>query len=527
MNDHAVMIGALKQVLGEARVSTQPDDLALAASDLYSTGPAPVAVARPATPEAVAATVREAALAGYAIVPRGGGLSYTGGYRCGADDAVLLDLTDLDKIENISAEDMTITVQAGATWKQIDAALAPLKLRLPFFGTFSGAGATVGGGLSHGALFFGSARYGSAADIALGLEVVTADGGLLKTGQWGLRVPSRPVFRNFGPDLTGLFLHDGGALGIKTRAALRLIRRPSAITHASFLFDELGHAALALSEVARAGIAEDVYVLEDASVGAVARSKRSMRNILATAVAVTRAARGAFGAARDLAGIVLARPGSGSQGYGLHCTFAAGSRASAEAERAMARNIALSFGGRQVEPVVPRVARASPFPDLEGTLDSDGRRWAAVNAKVAHSQGVSLIGEHRSLVDSHSTAMSECQVSVTYLLSALSNHSFSFEAVFHWNDAWLPSHRHFVSPGRLGRLREPEPNPAARALVDRLRDETVEMFRQFGAASNQIGRTYPYLEALDDAPAALVRAVKRELDPRSLMNPGVLALGER
>jgi FAD/FMN-containing dehydrogenase len=111
----------------------------------------------------------------------------------------------------------------------------------------------VGGGLSHGGLFFGSARYSTVADNTLGLEVATTDGTLLRTGQWALQKTPPPVFRNFGPDTTGLFLHDCGALGIKTRASLRLIQSPAATGYASYAFATLAAAGRALSAVARAG----------------------------------------------------------------------------------------------------------------------------------------------------------------------------------------------------------------------------------------------------------------------------------
>ena len=52
-------------------------------------------------------------------------------------------------------------------------------------------------------------------------DVVLADGSTMRTGQAALQAPCHPVFRGHGPDLTGLFLHDGGAFGIKTKAHLR------------------------------------------------------------------------------------------------------------------------------------------------------------------------------------------------------------------------------------------------------------------------------------------------------------------
>ena len=113
-------------------------------------------------------------------------------------------------------------------------------------------------------------------------------------------------------------------------------------------------------------------------------------------------------------------------------------------------------------------------------------------------------------------------VRVTRLASALSPPCFSFEGVFHWSDSWLPLHRSAPDAAALARLDEPAPNPAARELVARLRAMTVDLFRAHGAASNQIGRTYPFMPVLRDEPADLLRAIKLAVDPHNLMNPGVL-----
>ena len=76
--------------------------------------------------------------------------------------------------------------------------------------------ATVGGGLSNGALFFGTGKYGSAADNVLGMEIIIADGTLIKTGQNAF-ANAKPHHRTYGPDTTGLFVRCG-SLGIKVQA---------------------------------------------------------------------------------------------------------------------------------------------------------------------------------------------------------------------------------------------------------------------------------------------------------------------
>lgn len=518
------LVAELKAAAGEASVFTDMETRRLMSGDLHVSGALPAAVLRPKDPTTLAAAVACAASRGYAILPRGGGLSYTGGYAPPTARSITVDLGGLDRIIEISDSDMVITVEAGVTWRQIAAALRPRGLRLPFFGTFSGAGATVGGGLSHGALFFGSARYGSAAEVVLGLDIVLADGRILNTGQGSLAAGSKPFLRTFGPDLTGLFTHDGGAFGIKTAASLRLIRAPEHEDCLSFAFERLETAAAALSEIARCDLAEEVYVLDPASTGAIAANSREK---LRTAFAVARNAGGPFGALKALTS--LARGGTQfipPGHFSLHMVAAGRSAAAVRDDTRRAAGIARAHGGLPVAPTIPRVARANLFQDLNAVLGPEGSRWAALNAKVAHSDAGELIAAFDAMITPHHPAMEKAGIWLTRLASALSNHAFSFEPVFHWRDSWQPLHSRAPEPGYLEKLSEPAANPAARELVDQLRSETVQLFRKFGAASNQIGRTYPYMEALSPNAADLLRRIKSFLDPDGMMNPGVIGLGQ-
>ena len=189
-----------------------------------------------------------------------------------------------------------------------------------------------------------------------------------------------------------------------------------------------------------------------------------------------------------------------------------------------AHALARAHGGVALAPSVPRIARANPFPGLDAVLGASGSRWAALNCKLAHSQAPALITAHQALIARHADELAAHGVRVTWLCSALFNHSFSFEAVFHWHDQWQPTHAPHLSADARARLREPEANPQARALVAELRQQTCALFASLGAASNQIGRTYPYLENLAPGPRQLLQDIKQRLDPQRRMNPGVLGL---
>lgn len=519
MNDR-VVIDALEALLGPDAVRTDDEARELTAGDLHVVGERPAAVVRPPDAAGVAAAVRAATSCGYAVVARGGGLSYTGGYAASTPRSICFDMRGLDRIVDISATDMTITVEAGVTWRQIDEALRPKGLRLPFIGTFSGAGATVGGGLGHGALFFGSARYGCAADIVLGIDVALADGTMLRTGQGALAVDSKPISRSFGPDLTGLFTHDGGMFGIKTAASFRLIRTPPETGYASFAFSTFEAASDALCEMARCELAEEIYILDPGTTQALASDNGAAVKAAATAV---RRAGGAFKALTTLAELAKGGRDFIPDGhFSLHLTAAGRSAAAVRADLSEAHGVAARHAGRAIAPTLPRLARGNLFGDLNGVLGPAGGRWAALNAKVAHSEAQRLIEAFDGLVSRHRGAMASHGVTYRRLASALANHCFSFEPVFHWQDSWRPLHRTAPEPAFLAGVEEPEANMEGRALVDRLRQETVDLFRSLGAASNQIGRSYPFHQALSGAPRTLLSNIKMALDPRGLMNPGVL-----
>jgi FAD/FMN-containing dehydrogenase len=518
----ADVFAGLEHCLGARRVIRDLAEREACSADVYSAGATCAAVLRPADRATAAQAVGLATRAGYAVIARGGGLTYTGGYTPPHERTFVLDVTGLNRIVEISAENMYVTAEAGVTWKQLYEALQAQGLRLPCFGTHSGAGATVGGGLSNGALFFGSARHGTVADALLALEVALADGTVVRTGQSGLQ-GAKPFYRTYGPDLTGPFVHDGGTLGLKLAATFRVIRMPEVTGHASFAFADLESAARALSEIARTGAAEDAYVFDPATTrknlaaADVAQAARTLAGLLRS--------QGWLKGMADGARLALAGKNFGAEDvYSLHVTCAARNRASLDADLEACRAAAAREGGAPLPDSIPLAVRSSLFPPLNAVLGPDGERWAALNAKVAHSDAVPLVREAEALLARHAEQMARHGVTMSRLLIALSNHSFSYEPVFHWRDEWLPVHRRAPEPSHLAKLQEPKANPEGRAVVHRVRTELVDLFAARGAASNQIARTYRYFDSLEPATARLLESLKSMLDPDRRMNPGALGL---
>ena len=185
---------ALRSALGAAALLDGDADRELARHDVYASGGVPLAVVRPADIDALQAAVRLCAAAGVAMVPRGGGASYTDGYILPGGGHVLVDCGGLDFIE-VNAGNATVRVGAGVTWAALKAALDPLGLRTPFWGPFSGIAATVGGSVSQNTISHGSGRHGLSAGSVMDVEVVLADGTLLHSAPAHATPAFQPRFR--------------------------------------------------------------------------------------------------------------------------------------------------------------------------------------------------------------------------------------------------------------------------------------------------------------------------------------------
>jgi FAD/FMN-containing dehydrogenase len=208
--------------------------------------------------------------------------------------------------------------------------------------------------------------------------------------------------------------------------------------------------------------------------------------------------------------------------HSLHLVLAGRSEEAIAADMAAARAIAARFGGAELPDSIPRAGRADLFTPIAGlVVGPEADRWIALNAKVPHSEALRLTSAIEALLASHKPALDAAGVVVSRLVTVMGTHAFSYEPVMNWRDRWLPLHHDIIGTGNR---EEPAAAPDARALVMQVRAELIALFAEFGAASNQIGRTYPYASVLRPAPRALLSALKRAVDPQGLMNPGALEL---
>jgi FAD/FMN-containing dehydrogenase len=507
-------LGGVRAEVGAALL-TDADALELYGQDVFTRGHDPLAVFRPRSIDELSRGLARASQSGLAIVPRGGGMSYTSGYLPDAPGALLVDTGAMTRILDVDETDMTVTVEAGVTWAQLYAALHPRGLRTPVWGTLSGCRATVGGGTSQNGLFWGAGR-GSIAATALSFDVVLADGTVVRTGS--------DVLRPFGPDVTGLFAADCGAFGVKAHVTLPLIAEADALAFGSFAFDTPAQFTQAMSAIARAGLATECFGF-DPFLQAQRMKRDSLGADAKQLVGMMRAQGGFWKALKEGAKVVAAgRSFLDDATFSIHTIAEGRNQAAADADMAAIRAIALRHGGREVENTIPKVLRANPFPPVNSMLGPAGERWAPVHGIVSHSKARETIEAVIALFEQHAHAMERLSVGAGYMFLTVGTTGFLIEPIFYWPDAQGALHKASVEPAHLARLTDFPANAEARALVERLRAEVVAIFGRMGAMHFQIGRTYPLKARSDPGAWGVLEAVKAAVDPDNRMNPGVLGL---
>lgn len=499
-----------------AEVLTDAETLDLFAHDIFDRGADLLAVVRPRNRDELVAAVAAAAKLGLAVIPRGGGMSYTGGYTADAGGSVLFDLCAMDRILDINAVDMTVTVEPGCTWAALYAALKPMGLRTPFWGTLSGLKATVGGGMSQNSLFWGSSRHGTAADSCVAMDVVLSDGSTLRTG---------PSFaRPYGPDLTGLFLADTGAMGIKASITLRLVAEARAHGFASFTFTRHDEVLGAMADIARAGISTECFGF-DPRLNAIRMKRDSLSSDARALVGMMKAQKTIMGAIKESARVVVAgRSFIDEAQFSLHILTEGRNQAAADADIADARDFAHRHGGSEVENTIPKIIRANPFGPLNSMVGPAGERWAPIHGLVPHSRTIDCFAAIEALFARHDEAMDSLGIHHGTLIAAVGAGGVIIEPCLYWPDARNALIDASVEPAHLAKLPRHAHDPATWALVKRIKQALIDLFYSHGAAHLQIGRTYRYADGLDPAALRLVRAVKSAVDPDNRMNPGSLGI---
>jgi FAD/FMN-containing dehydrogenase len=494
---------------------TDAKGCALYAQDIFAKGPAPLAVFRPGNIGELSAGVAAATSQNIAIIPRGGGMSYTKGYVAPKAGALIVDTGRMQRILEINETDMTVTVEAGCTWHALYEALHPMGLRTPAWGTLSGLYASVGGGMSQNGLFWG-ARSGTIAPTMICAEIVLADGSVMKTGS--------DFLRPFGPDLTGLFGGDAGAFGIKATIMLPLVHDGAAFAYGSFAFDEPADYCAAMSEIGRRGLASEAFGF-DPFLQAQRMKRDSLAGDAKSLVNLVKSQGGFWKGLKEGAKVVAAgRSFLDDCKFSIHLICEGRHQTAIDADMKAVEAIVTENGGRIVENTIPKILRANPFPPPNSMAGPEGERWAPIHGIVKHSKALETIDSLSALFEANGAEMERLGVGCGYMFLLVGATGFLIEPCFYWPDEQWEIHEHFIEEAHFAKLKGFSANPEARTLVEKLRMAVIDVFGDMCGVHFQIGRTYPLKDRSDPRAWALLQAVKAELDPKGLINPGALGL---
>ncbi|HEX5534907.1 MAG TPA: FAD-linked oxidase C-terminal domain-containing protein [Actinomycetales bacterium] len=359
--------------LTDGALVTDPDVLAGYARDRDPWSPAgtPSALVRAADSGDVVAVMKWAAAQRVPVVPRGAGSGLAGAANA-VDGCVVLSLERMRAIKEVDDADLVAVVQPGVVNADLKRAAAAKGLfYAPDPGSYEFC--TIGGNVATNAGGLCCVKYGVTRDAVLGLEVVLADGRVLRTG-------GRTVKDVAGLDLTRLFVGSEGMLGVVTEVTVRLLpARPAPGTLVA-TFDDLVCAGEAVSRVVASGRPSMCELMDDVTIDAVESFRPMGLDASARALLVIQSDAGPGAAELECQQFTAACEKAGA-------TFVMATQDQAEGElltaaRRMAVSALEAQGGWVLDDVVVPLSRMA---DLVAACGAVGERHGVQVATFGHA----------------------------------------------------------------------------------------------------------------------------------------------
>ncbi|MED1205452.1 FAD-binding oxidoreductase [Heyndrickxia acidicola] len=247
-------IQEIKKIIAKGRVLTDSSDLYSYSFDGSFGTYIPDVVVQAKDVQEIAQLVKFANHELIPITPRGQATCLSGG-PLPVRGGIVLDMSTMKDLLEIDAEDLVAIVSPGVLTSNIHKAAEKFGLMYPPDPSSSHV-STIGGNLAENSGGPRGLKYGVTKDYVIGLEVVTPQGAIIKTG-------GRTVKNVTGYDLTKLIVGSEGTLGIITKAILRLIPKPPASETVMAIFDSLVDAGAAISKILISGILPSKLELMD------------------------------------------------------------------------------------------------------------------------------------------------------------------------------------------------------------------------------------------------------------------------
>jgi glycolate oxidase len=255
---------ALVALLGTEKVTTTAEILAAHAGDKWSASHLPEVVVFAESTTDVSAVLKFANTNKIPVTPRGAGYGYVGG-AVPVHGGIVLSTVRMNQILGIHPEDGVAVVQPGVITGDLQAAVHAVGWEYPP-DPASLKDCSIGGNIATNAGGPRCLKYGVTRSYVLGLEVVLADGEILRTG-------GRLHKNKTGFDLIGLFTGSEGMLGIVTEATLRLIPKPKSRAMLAAIFPDFEMAAAAVQAILNAGHLPSALEITDSFTLNAARKK--------------------------------------------------------------------------------------------------------------------------------------------------------------------------------------------------------------------------------------------------------------
>lgn len=255
------VIEKLKQIVGAENVLVEPEKVEPYGADAVKEKFPPEAVVFPESTAQMSEILKLANEHRFPVTARGGGVGYTGG-AVPVDGGIVIGTDRMNKIIEISADDLYVVCQPGLTTYELQQAVEKHGLLFPP-DPASYKDSFIGGNIAENAGGMRTPKYGVTKHSVLGLEVVTATGEIIRTG-------GKTVKNVVGFDLTGLMCGSEGLLGIITEATLKLLPMPEATATVRASFKSMEAACKVLTKFTPEGLLPmAMEVIDQSCIGAI------------------------------------------------------------------------------------------------------------------------------------------------------------------------------------------------------------------------------------------------------------------